>query len=477
MLALQVTGAEVNRFAKKLYHFAPISIQNMLVSLYGKKLLRQRYGRPYRDALAVFRGRAYDSIEEMNELQISELRSLFAHAKTSSRLYADLYEGIGLDDLNTIDDIRKLPIVEKEFLRANIEDAYTIRPERGVASFTGGTTGKSLMVFYRPEDVQRRMAYLDAFKERCGVDTFTAKKATFSGRSFCEGIFQTGRKIFWRDNRSYNQRLYSTFDLKKENLHAYVKDLCKYKPEVINGFPSALTIVAEFILRNGVDLGFSPKAIFTTSETLLPAHRAVIEQAFGSRVYNQYASAEGAPFITECKHGNLHYCMDTGIIEQVDLGLGAEMLVTSFTSYGTPLIRYRIGDGVVFGTEKCPCGSCLPIVERIDGRAVDFLYSPTRGRISLSHLADVIKGLPNCVIAMQFVQISISVITVLVVADASSYDNAAEKSILDEMRYRFGGSMEIRVELVDEIPLEASGKARIIKNKIPTKDLETLGAT
>ena len=163
------------------------------------------------------------------------------------------------------------------------------------------------------------------------------------------GIFQKNKNIFWRFNSAYNQKLYSTFDMRYENLDYYVTDLNKFAPEIINGFVSAIYQLAKYIIDQKRTIVFKPKAIFTTSETLLPIHRVIIEKAFQAKVFNQYASAEGAPFITECVAGKLHYNIDTGIIEPQEDG---RMLVTSFTTHGTPLIRYNIGDSITLTPKK-----------------------------------------------------------------------------------------------------------------------------
>ena len=207
----------------------------------------------------------------------------------------------------------------------------------------------------------------------------------------------------------------------------------------------------------------NPANTFVYYETLTDAHRESIEKAFSCKVYDQYASAEGAPFITECKEGNLHYNLDTGIIEQNDIG---EMIVTSFTTRGTPLIRYNIADKVHFNTGSCSCGNSHPLVNRIEGRAVDFLYNEAGGKVSLSHLADVIKGNPNSVVKMQFVQRSMQEIELLMVVDKTLYNKSDESVIMSEMRYRFGEKMKIELKVVEDIPREKSGKYQLIKNLV-----------
>lgn len=73
----------------------------------------------------------------------------------------------------------------------------------------------------------------------------------------------------------------------------------------------------------------------------------------------------------------------TGVFEVVDENMQpaqeGEILVTSFTTEGTPLIRYRIGDRITLipKDKQCACGSCFPLVEKIEGRSTDYIFSPT----------------------------------------------------------------------------------------------------
>lgn len=449
---------------KKIYKKSPVWLQNVIISVYGYKIHRQRYGEVYFSTYNELISKDYTNYSNEIKNQEIELRAFLSHVVKNSVFYKNLYSDIDISSIRTIQDLKKLPIVDKELLRANIEKVYTLKEKDGVVSFTGGTTGKSLKVIFTKDDFQKRMAYLDAFKYRVGIEhPFQVKKATFSGRDF---VHSDTTKVFWRYNRAYNQRLYSTFYLSEKNIPFYINDLNKFKPEILNGFVSAIYELSDFIHRNKIHLSFTPKAIFTTSETLLPHHRELIEQVFKSRIYNQYASAEGAPFITECIKGNLHYNVDTGIIETVDTAYGSQMIVTSFTTNGTPLIRYNIGDTVTFKEGTCCCGSCHPLVMKIEGRKVDYLFSKEKGKISLSHLADVIKGIPNSIKKMQFVQETQDVIDILVVVDETKYVREHEDSILREMEYRFGKQTLVNILQVADIPREKSGKFSFIKNKL-----------
>lgn len=443
-----------------IYKKLPAIFQDVMISFYGAKLKRQRYGEKYWNYLDHYKRKTYLDLREEKENQISELKELLNYAISNSPFYAELYSGLDLDNIQSIEDLSSLPEVNKEDIRANAHSVYTIPETDAIVSYTGGTTGKSLKVLFRMEDVQKRMAYLDAFKYRVGVDVHNLRKATFSGRNL---IYRKHTKRLWRNNWAYKQRLYSTFHITEENLPVYINNLNKFKPEVLNGFVSAIYELAEYINRKNIVLSFTLKGVFTTSETLLAHHRESIEKAFGTKVYDQYASAEGAPFITQCAEGNLHFNMDTGVIETNERN---EMIVTSFTSYGTPLIRYNIGDLLVWKDGVCECGSCHPLVESIEGRKVDYLYKPDGGKVSMSHLADVIKGIPNSITKMQFVQTSISGLQILYEADQDLFRDAHKDSMMKELRYRFGDEMNIEMIHTDHIPKEKSGKFSLIKNLI-----------
>lgn len=324
-----------------LYRRMPVWIQNVLMSLYGAFLGVQRYGAYYQRALRSLQ--RLDKTDErlLRNIQNRRFLELLSYAAENSEFYKNLYKDVPLDKVRSVKDISMLPMVEKEDLRQNVEKAYTIKKRNAIVSHTGGTTGKSLEVYYTKKDMQERMAYLHEWEMSHGVKR-RDKRASFNGREFISRD-QEG-KVFWRYNFIRRQMLYSTFDMTEENLPYYVKSLNSFKPAVINGFVSAIYEVASFIVKNGIRLSFRPKVVFTTSETLLPHHREMISQAFSCPVRDQYASSEGAPFITECECGRLHYNITTGVIEEYHTDMGTEMLVTSFQSHGTPLIRYRIGD-------------------------------------------------------------------------------------------------------------------------------------
>lgn len=449
---------------EKLYDHSPIFFQNIMCSVKGYQQQNERYGEAYWKYREYFKQFDQLSLEEQEKVQIDKLRELLIYATEHSKFYAKLYAGIDIHEIDTIEDLRKLPIVDKELLRQNIDDVMTI-PEKGaVIGHTGGTTGKSLVVRFSKDDSNQRMAMLDNFKARVGFENLKMRRATFNGKH----IVPPGqkRKVFWRYNSACKQMIYSSFHLTEDNMGAYVQSLNKFKPEALDGFFTSMCDLAGYIERHNITIEFQPVAIFPTSETLTPSGRELLERVFGCKVYDQYASSEGAPFVTECSNQVLHMELASGVIEHIDEN-DTEVLVTSFTSHGTPLIRYRIGDRMAFPSAKrCNCGLCGPIVDEIQGRRLDFLYTPNGAKINAGNVANLLKNIPNAVIRAQFIQDKFDEVMVLLEVEKGVYNEEHEKMLRDEFIHKFGKDMKVKIKIVEEIPREKSGKFRMIKNNV-----------
>src|SRR5699024_9878437 len=263
-----------------------------------------------------------------------------------------------------------------------------------------------LNVFISKKDTAKRTAYLDFFKQRHGVEIFS-KRASFTGKEIIP--VKQKSKVFWRYNSPLKQMLYSGFHISEANIKYYIRSLNKFKPLVLDGFPSSMYRIARYINMNNIKLEFQPIAIFPTAETLHDYYREEIEKAFNCSVRNQYASSEGAPFITECQQGRLHFNIETGYFNLKEYNKDKnlyELIVTSFINYTTPIVQYKIGDIVEYklNQQSCECGNPAQYVEKILGRQSDYLVSKTNGQITSSNMSNVAKEAPNTIIASQFVQ-------------------------------------------------------------------------
>ena len=290
------------------------------------------------------------------------------------------------------------------------------------------------------------------------------KRATFNGKH----IVPPGqiKKVFWRYNAACRQMIYSSFHLTEANIGAYVESLNKFKPHAIDGFFMSMCDVASYIERHNLKLDFKPIAIFPTSETLTKTGRELLERVFDCKVYDQYASSEGAPFVTECKNQVLHMELASGVFEHISED-DTEILVTSFTTHGTPLIRYRIGDRMKFAeTCACNCGLKGPVVEEIQGRRLDYLYTPHGAKINAGNVANLLKNMPNAIIRAQFRQDTLYEVTAFLEVDHKLYSAEHERMLRDEFTHKFGKELKLTIQIVPEIQREKSGKYRMIVNTI-----------
>lgn len=455
---------------EKIYGLSPIWMQNIMISMYGLKLANRRYLGLYEIELQRLKKRDLSNREEQKRVQNNMFLEFLQYALKYSPFYKEFYKNVDISKIRSVDDIGLLPILDKETLRQNMQQIYTTEDVPYSYSMTGGTTGKSLVVKTTLEDGQKRMAYLDWFKSMYGFTMTKDKHARFNGKD----IIPLGQKakVFWRDNKSVKQRIYSSFYTSEENIHYYVDNLNEFKPVEMDGFVSTMYDIAKYMKEHGLKPSFTPKAIFPTSETVLQCHRDVLEEVFGCKVRDQYASSEGAPFIVEFPDGYMHECLDTGVFEHIRTEKGTKLLVTSFTTHGTPLIRYDIGDNIIECTEEDhpDVNIGFPAIKAIDGRMADSLYSKERGHISNANMSNVIKHLPNSIINIQFVQDAVDHIVIRVVVDSNRYNKYTdERHILDEMTIRFGEEMRFDIEYTDQIERTKGGKYRMIINNTEFK--------
>lgn len=453
---------------QNVYDISPIFFQNIMVGIAGYQRNRHRFGKAYFEYLRFLEDFDTWPLEEKLQYQIIELKKFILYAYENSKFYQDLYREIDITSIQSINDLKILPIVDKEMIRENIKDVVTVAKNRAIEGHTGGTTGKSLVVLGTVEDSMKRMAMLDHFKARVGFLHRGMRRATFNGKHIVPPTQRA--KVFWRYNASCKQMIYSSFHITEENMKYYVEGLNKFKPQAIDGFFMSMCDIAGYIERHNIKLEFQPIAIFPTSETLTPSGRELLERVFKCKVYDQYASSEGAPFVTECPHQTPHVELASGVFEHFEKD-SDEVLITSFTTHGTPLIRYKIGDSMKFADDKasCNCGMQAPIVHEIQGRSLDFLYTAEGAKVNAGNVSNLFKNMPNALVRAQAIQEKMEEITIKLEVDKKLYKPQYDELLRDEFTHKFGIETKIIIEHVDEIPREISGKFRTIMNNLVQK--------
>jgi phenylacetate-CoA ligase len=450
----------------KIYKNSPNFIQNILITIFNFLAYKKRYGGKYKNYLNIFKQNRHLSKVDLDYIQIEKFRILVLSAYKSSSFYKELYGAI--KNPQDVNNLQNLPIVNKEMFRQDLKRVYTINKEKAIVSKTGGTTGKSLEVLFTNDNMQERFAMLDDFRSRFGYK-LGKKTAWFSGKSLLNKN-DLKKNRFWKTDNWYNVRYYSTFHIKESYLRYYIENLINYKTEFIVGFPSSLLDIAKFGLKNNY---FYPegmtKAIFPTAESITEEMKFYIEKFFKAPMYNQYASSEGAPFIFECVNKNLHLELQSGVFEVLDESdkpvKSGRLVVTSFTTSGTPLIRYDIGDSIELSDEICTCGNNNPLVKEIFGRIDDYIYSPENGKINLGNISNTLKDTEG-IVKFQAIQNKIDEVSIRLQVDNLVYNKKIENIFMNNWRDRLGDKMNIDFKYVDTISVEKSGKFRFVKNNI-----------
>jgi phenylacetate-CoA ligase len=452
-----------------IYSLLPAPLQDAACGVYGFRLNRRRYSGDYerREQEAFERERW--SAPLLSQFVNARLRRVVEHAAISVPYYRTLFAGLHLDwrEIRTTADLAALPVLNKRTVQERSAEFVSER-RRELASatvHTSGTTGAGLVFPMSLEGEREQWAACWRYRRRFGV-TRETWYAHFFGKSVVP--FARRRPPFWRVNGPGRQILFSAYHMSPCHLPAYLDELNRRRPPMIQGYPSLLFLLADFMAANGLRLAYQPLAVMSSSETLLPHQRRVIERAFGIPCRQLYSLTEGVASIAECPHGRLHVDEDYAHLEFPPLG-GAEnacrVIGTTLTNLAFPLLRYDTGDIVEFepSAGPCSCGRSGRIVERIDGRIEDYVLTPDGRKIGrLDHIFKDMVRIREC----QIVQNDLSQLTFHVVR-GRGYSDADEAALLAEARRRLGPLIRIEITYQEALQRTSRGKLRFVVSDIP----------
>lgn len=399
--------------------------------------------------------------ERLKGFQESKLRALVKHAYHNVPYYHEMLKkrNIRPEDVKTSEDLRKLPILTKEDIRNHFSQLISVNAKDykyGIGK-TSGTTVKPLTFLLDQQN--REMEYASEWRQRVWANiNFGAKIATFTAglgwRKFEQG------KPCWKFNALSKELEFNILGMDKNILEMYVEELKRFQPDLIEGYPSAIQLLAMYILDHNVNCIF-PRAIRTSSETLLDSQRSVIEEAFRCKVYDWYGQSEYVVSAGQCSEGNYHI-VESGIIElirdgeQVGEDEVGEIVGTGLYNYSMPFIRYRIGDVGKYSEEKCNCGRGLPIIRSLEGRVSDTIITPNGKLLSATSFLNYWKHrisphTPN-VDYVHIIQKSKRKLLIEMVKK-KHYSEEETQTILRELRALLGSEVEIEFKDLDSIPI------------------------
>ncbi len=320
------------------------------------------------------------SREELTKIQNEKLKEQVKHVWDNVPYYKKKMEekGVTPDDIQTIDDLKKLPFLSKKDLR----DAYPYGllgvPLKDCVRIhsTSGTTGKRVVAFYTQGDID--------LWEDCCARALVAAGA--SDEDVCQvsygfGLFTGGAGL----NGGSHKLGCLTVPISSGNTERQIMFIQDLNATVICCTPSYAAYLGESMKEMGLTPDDIPlKAGIFGAEAWSEEMRHSIEETLGIKAYDIYGLTElsGPGVAFECsEQTGMHINEDHFIAEIIDPvteevlpeGTQGELVFTAIDKKAFPMMRYRTRDICVLSKEKCSCGRTLIKMAKPMGRSDDML--------------------------------------------------------------------------------------------------------
>ena len=417
------------------------------------------------------------SREQIEHLQNKNLRALIKNAYENVPYYHRVFKerNLGVDDVRTKEDLRKLPVLLKSDIRRHFSELISrCYPANQLVYRTSGGTGDQIRFYVTKEQMSWEVA------------------AEY--RAYGWGNYHLGDKclLFWgspldiakHDNlvsqlTSQMERvlLLNTYVLSDSVLSKYVELMKRFHPKIVRGYSSSVYLMAQYMLERDIDFE-QPEAVFTSAEMLFLFQRLAIEKAFGCPVFDYYGSREVGALAAECEeHAGYHISAENVVLEcvengqQVADGERGVVLVTNLRNHGMPLIRYAIGDVGKPSCKSCNCGRGLPLLESIEGRVSQFMAVYDKQSKQIVPVSTAAPG-PFSMALMQvplesyrIVQESLDRVVIKAVK-GKGYSQKHTDFVVNYMRSILGDDVKIEFEFLSYLPSLPSGKRSVFISKI-----------
>ena len=450
-----------------LYRIFPDQIKRLIRRGYSILPITIRMGKTYNGTREFIRSSERWTGDEIKSWQLARLKKIISHAFETVPGYRQLYNenGVSPNDINTLNDIRRLPFVSKELLRDNIEDftSTAVPGWKRLYRTTGGSTGIPFGFYLLQEDIERELAFLHSAWSRAGWklgDVSAVLRGAFIGSETDISEYDP----FLKDLRL------STYYLNEKTYRSYRQKLLSVRPSHLQAYPSAAALFADLIIQND-DQGKVPfRLLLLGSENLYGWQKEKILRAFpGARIFAWYGHAEQVLFAPMCEEsGEFHIDPFYGLAEildrdgnEVSEGETGELVGTSMWNMVTPFIRYRTMDLAGKGAANCPrCGRRYQLLDSIQGRLQELIVTKTGRYISMTAI-NMHSDIFDNVRQFQFRQSEAGRVTFNIVRN-SGYSEKDTKKIHSELMKKLGGDMDLDIKFVDSIEVPKSGKFRFL---------------
>ncbi|HOJ33052.1 MAG TPA: phenylacetate--CoA ligase [Candidatus Hydrogenedentes bacterium] len=332
----------------------------------------------------VIENRIWDPVEtmprsELRALQLVRLRALVERA-AAIPLYREAFKenGITPDEIRSLDDIRRLPFTTKEDMRKHYPLGLLAVPREKIARIHGssGTTGKPTFVAYTAEDMRIWADLCARFLVAGGL-----RPEHLVHIAFGYGLFTGGFGLHYGVERVGA----AVVPAAAGNTPRQVMLIRDLGADVLVCTPSYALQIAEGARAEGIDPRTLPLRFgHFGGEPWTEDMRRQIEQELDLLAFNNYGLSEvvGPGVSGECAaRDGMHIqedhflveCVDPETLEPVRDYEYGELVFTTLTKQGTPVIRYRSRDIAALDPCPCPCGRTTVRMSRVMGRTDDML--------------------------------------------------------------------------------------------------------
>lgn len=410
------------------------------------------------------------NINSIKKYQDKKFRKIMKDA-FKTPVYQDKYKKAGLNskDINGIKDIKKIPIMTREDLRAYhpkgiFPTNYNINKLQVVK--TTGTTHQRLPLYTNFRTIIKTLLGNLRVLKYHNIDWKTDKITIITdltqwrrGTIYIKKTIPILRNII----NLNNIKLLDAND-KNENL---IRHLIKFKPDAIGSYPETLRRIASSIERKKIT-GIKPQNLLTTGDYIDQYRKKYIEKIFQSKLFDTYDSTESGPIAFQCKQGKYHINSDFVNVEikknnQISSEGTGEIIVTRLYGGGTPIIRYSgIEDIISLKKNDCGCKLNTDIITSIHGRKSMSIILPDGKKIYSSSIQDSLYQTmyqlnTNKIHRVQFVQTKKDHINILVkinenLRETSPSVNELLERIESTFIGKFGSEVTVNAEEVEKIP-------------------------
>jgi phenylacetate-CoA ligase len=348
--------------------------------------------------------------KQLRELQLKKLKELVKHCYDNSAFYKRKLKtaGVTLDNIKTLEDLKKIPFTVKTDLRDNYPFGLVAVDSAEIVEVhaSSGTTGNPIIGAYTRTDMETWQELMAR-----SIYAVGGRKEDVIHIAYGYGLFTGGLGFHYGAQKIGTEIVPAGGGMTQRQIKL-MKDL---GVTILCCTPSFAVYLAETMAAENVN----PKKDLKLRLGMFGAEpwsekiRERIQAALGIEAFDVYGLTElcGPGVSVECpEHKGLHIWEDQFIIETINpetgevLGEGeeGELVFTPLFKRGLPLLRYRTRDISVIETDWCPCGRTHSRMMRVSGRSDDMLI--IRGvNVFPSQIEYVIMGLPELATQYQII--------------------------------------------------------------------------